>query len=249
MRAPAIAALGIAAFVVFLVATTPASFVASQLQRRAAGQVEFLESSGTLWNGRAKARVATPGGPFVVERVDWRFLPSRLAAGRIAFDVNVAASGLDANAQLGRGLTDWEVATLQARIKAATLASILPLAGAWRPEGSIEVASPGLTWKDGEARGSANVEWRDATLAFTDVKPLGSYRLEARGEGGPAKLSVTTLSGPLRVSGKGELSGSRVSFSGEARGEGDAAKALEPLLDLIGARRADGARALEVRLR
>jgi general secretion pathway protein N len=103
-------------------------------------------------------------------------------------------------------------------------------------------------WKDGEARGAANVEWRDAAVALTDVKPIGSYRLEARGEGGPARLSVTTLSGPLRISGKGEATATRGSFSGEARGEGDSAKALEPLLDLLGPRRPDGARALEVRL-
>jgi general secretion pathway protein N len=248
MRAPAIAAIGIAAYAVFLVVTVPASFIASHLQRRAAGSVEFLDSGGTLWSGRAKARVATPGGPFLLERIEWRFLPARLASGRLAFDVDVAAEGIDAHAKVARGFSNWEVADLKARVKAATLTGIVPLIAAWRPEGSLDVTSQSFAWEDGAARGAANVEWRDAALALTDVKPLGSYRLEARGEGGPARVSVTTTSGPLRISGKGEVTATRGSFSGEARGEGDAAKALEPLLDLLGPRRADGARALEVRL-
>ena len=63
------------------------------------------------------------------------------------------------------------------------------------------------------------------------------------------ELKVTTLEGPLRITGQGTLaSPARLAFSGEARAEGDAAKALEPLLDLLGARRPDGARALEWRL-
>jgi len=60
---------------------------------------------------------------------------------------------------------------------------------------------------------------------------------------------VTTIKGPLRVTGSGTASpSSGFTFKGEARGEGEAAKALEPLLDLMGPRRPDGARALELRL-
>src|ERR1700675_391410 len=103
MRIRAMAALGAAAFVVFLAALTPASFVAARVSANAP-QVQFLETQGTLWHGSARARVATPGGPFVFETIAWRFAPSRLVAGRFAFDVDVAASGLDAHLQLARGL-------------------------------------------------------------------------------------------------------------------------------------------------
>jgi general secretion pathway protein N len=250
MRPRALAAIGIAAFAVFLVATMPARFVASLVQGRSAGGIEFLQAEGTLWHGTAKARVATPGGPFVLDHIDWRFLPARLAAGRLAFDVNVAANGIDGNAKIGRGFSDWELGSLKATVKAATLASILPLAAAWRPEGAIEIASPGLTWNDRQTRGKASAEWRDAAVSLADVRPLGTYRIEAAGEGGPARIDVSTLSGPLRIFGKGELAfPSRITFSGEARGEGDAAKSLDALLDLLGPKRPDGARSLEVRTR
>jgi len=60
---------------------------------------------------------------------------------------------------------------------------------------------------------------------------------------------VATVSGPLRIAAQGTLTtASGLSLSGDARGEGAAAAALEPLLNLIGPRRPDGARALEIRL-
>jgi hypothetical protein len=71
----------------------------------------------------------------------------------------------------------------------------------------------------------------------------------AHAEAGPAQLSVPTLEGPLTVIGTGTLTPPhRLAFSGEARAEGESAKALEPLLDLLGPRRPDGARSVEVRM-
>jgi hypothetical protein len=59
------------------------------------------------------------------------------------------------------------------------------------------------------------------------------------------KVNLATLEGPLRLTGEGTLTPQgRLAFAGEARGEGAAAQSLEPLLDLMGPRRADGARAL-----
>jgi general secretion pathway protein N len=80
------------------------------------------------------------------------------------------------------------------------------------------------------------------------VRPLGSWRAEAAGEGPAIRFSLATLKGPLRLSGKGTLPvPGRLSFTGEARAEPGRERDLEPLLDLIGPRRPDGARAIEVR--
>ena len=249
MRVRAIAALGIAAYVVFLVATAPASVVAARVSAAAPGHVEFTDTSGTLWHGSARARVTAPGATLMLETLEWRLVPARLAAGKVAFDVKTAARGLDARLQIGRGLTNWEFRDVAARAEAAFITAFAPWLPNWRPEGTLAISSPGITWDEHEARGQASVEWRNAALSLSAVRPLGSYRVEARGEGGPAKLTVTTLEGPLKIAGQGTLtSPSRLAFSGEARAEGDAAKALEPLLDLLGPRRPDGARALEWRL-
>jgi len=134
------------------------------------------------------------------------------------------------------------------RADAAQLAAVAPLLGAWRPQGALTLSAPALAWDDGRARGTARAEWRNASLALTDVRPLGDYRIEASAEGGPAAFTVTTLDGALRIAGHGTFAPpDALAFSGEARAVGNAAAALEPLLNLLGPRRADGARTLEWR--
>ena len=84
------------------------------------------------------------------------------------------------------------------------------------------------------------------TAAWT----LDETGLDATADRGPANLTVTTVEGPLRIAGKGSFAPpSQLNFSGEARGDGPNAGALEPLLNLIGPRRADGSRAIELRSR
>ncbi len=249
MRARAIALLGAVSYAAFLLATTPASVVTGRVSAATEGHVQFTETSGTLWSGSSRARIMAPGGPVFLDRLQWRLIPDRLAAGRLAFDVSAAARGLEARFKAGRGFSEWELRDVAASADAAFLTAFVPWVSRWRPEGTLAITTAALTSDERETRGAARIEWRNAALALSEVRPLGSYRIEARGDGGPAKLEVTTLDGPLKVRATGTYSlPARLSLSGEARGEGESAKALEPLLDLIGPRRPDGARALELRL-
>ena len=242
MRAPALAALGIAASLLFLAATVPAGFVAARWHAPA---VSIADAQGTLWRGSARATLRTPQGEVAVDRITWRLRPARLVAGRIAFDVEATAKGFTGTGRVERGLAALELRDLAARGDATTLALFAPLAATWQPQGAVTLTAPALAWDDGELRGEGRAEWRGAALALSGVRPLGSYRAELKGAGGPAKLTLTTIEGPLRLTGDGTLTREgRLAFSGEARAEGNSAQALEPLLDLIGPKRADGSRAL-----
>lgn len=246
MRAPAIAILGVASYAFFLACLTPAAFLAARINGASGGQVDLRHASGTLWRGNAAAQIATPSGPFDLDAVEWSFAPSRLLAGRIAFDLKASGRGLEARGEIGRGFSDWQLRDSSAEAKASVLSAFHPLATTWMPEGRFLLAAPDLRWDRARVRGEASVEWREAAVSLSEVKPLGSYRLEARGEDSAAKLSLVTLQGPLKLSGQGRFTPpGLVSFSGEARGD----KALEALLDLMGPRRPDGARSIEVRVR
>jgi general secretion pathway protein N len=250
MRARSITAVGVAAYAVFVAAMMPASVLAPRVAGASRGALALTGAHGSAWNGSAHAVVSTTAGAIALDEVRWRFAPGRLASGRIAFAVSATGTGATGHATLERGWGEWMVRALEARIEATALAAALPWTAPWRPEGIVTVASPGLAWNDGGARGAMQVEWRGAAVAISPVHPLGSYRLEAQGDGGPMKLTVATIEGPLRLSGHGTFAPpSQATFSGEARGEGEAARALDPLLDLLGPRRADGARSLELRLR
>jgi general secretion pathway protein N len=238
----ALAALGVVAYLVFLAVLMPASVLSDRLRLEG---VVLDDVRGTLWNGGARATIRLPQGAVTVESLQWRFAPSRLATGRLAYDLDATLAGLSAKAQVARGFDGSELRNLEARGDARALAVFAPLAATWQPQGPVTVTAPLLSWDGTQLRGEARAEWKDAALVLSPVRPLGTYRAELRAAGGPAKLTLTTVDGALRLTGDGTLTApGRFAFSGEARGSGPQAQALEPLLDLFGPRRADGARAL-----
>jgi general secretion pathway protein N len=245
-----VAAVGIPALALFMVLTAPASFLAYRASKESQGRVNFDETQGTLWSGSARAQVDAPGGVLTFDRIAWRLVPARLMEGRLAFDVSVDSRDARGNVQLLRGWSEWEARGGAARVEARLLPVFFPLAAAWRPEGAVSVTADGVRWNDRELNGPVTVEWRGAGVALSDVKPLGTYRLAMQGAGETAKLALSTLSGPLQVSGAGDWKlPASFTFSGEARAEVPSAAALEPLLNLLGPKRPDGARSIEVRIR
>ncbi len=240
--------LGIAAYAAFLVATIPASVVAPEAAALSRGRVTLANPAGTAWSGTARASLAFPGATIVLDEVRWTFLPSRLLAGRVAFAIEARAGSLRARAEASRSPLAWQLHDLAATGEASALAAAMPFASAWQPGGILAIEATRLEWDGQRAAGSASLEWRDAALALSAVRPLGSWRAEATGDGPAIRVAVSTLKGPLRVSGKGAVAiPGRLSFTGEARAEPARERDLEPVLDLVGPRRADGARAIEVR--
>lgn len=246
MRAASLAALGIAAYAVVLAATVPASVLVARLHPRP--EVELTDVRGTIWRGSSHVRLRLPTGAVELDTVRWRFAPSQLLAARVAFDVDAAGRGLVAQGRLARGLAGFEARDVTARGDAAILALAAPLLGTWRPQGEVTVAAPQLAWDERELRGQARAEWRGAMLSLPDPRALGTYVAQLRGDGGPAKVTLTTTDGSVRLSGEGTFTPpSRFALRGEARAEGPNAEAVAPILDLLGPRRADGARTIDWR--
>lgn len=248
-RVAALAALGIVAYLTFLVATVPAPFIAARVLDVTKGAVMLTGAQGTLWHGDAKARIFPRRGlPVEVEALSWRFQPARLLAGRFSFDVKLGAAGLAGEMEAARAPGGWQVRDLVVRGEAAGLPAFAPILAALRPAGAVTIAAPRLDWNGEDLRGDAMAEWRGASVGWSEVRPLGSYRASLRAAQGPAQVSVVTLDGPLRVTGQGTLTPPMgLAFSGEARADAAQAPALEPLMALIGAKRADGAHAIEWR--
>lgn len=250
MRATALATLFALALTVFLVALVPASYVLREAEARSGQRFAAFEERGTLWSGSARVRLATPTGTVEVERMSWSFRPTSLLAARIGFEVTAQVAGAEARGTVARGLDGWLALNVRAQADASALTHLIPLAAAWKPEGRIDLVAPRLRFDGRELEGRAELLWRDAGLALASVKPLGTYRLEIAAANGPAALTLSTVSGPLRASGKGTFAlPGTFALSGEARAEGPQAAQLQPVLDLLGPARPDGARVLELRLR
>ena len=238
------------ALAVFLAAMYPASLALRQAEARSGGRLATSQEEGSVWSGAARVVLATPGGTATLDRVEWTFKPLALFSARIGYEVVARVAGGEVRGEVARDYRGWQARFVRAQGDAAAFSALVPLAAAWKPEGRIEVTVPRMDFDGRELRGQAEVVWREASLALSTVKPLGTYRAEVTASGGPARIDVTTLAGSLRVTGRGELApGGALSFAGEARAEGADAAQLESLLDALGPRRADGARTLELRTR
>ncbi len=241
--------IGLLAFVIILALTMPASFVASQVNAILPRHVAIDQATGNIWNGEARVRVAPGGAEIVLERVRWRLKPQRLANGQIAFDTSVSSGGVEALMEIARDGSRWHVQGLDIHGDASAFASIFPILGPYRFSGPVRATSDALDGDGSFVWGDVRLEWRDAVTGLTEVRPLGTYRADWHADGSTGQLTVTTVSGALRVDGAGTTTApARVVFSGEARAEANTATALEPLLDLIGPRKPNGARAIEIRL-
>jgi len=100
-----------------------------------------------------------------------------------------------------------------------------------------------------QLHGSLRLQALDLASALSTLRPLGSYQLHieapapASATAAPAaalQLHLSTLSGPLQLSGAGSLSGGRVQFRGIAQTEAQYLGALSNLLNIMGQR--DGLR-------
>src|SRR6185369_2760839 len=121
MRSAGYAALGLAAYSVFLVAMIPATWVGAQVQAALPGRIEVSDARGTLWHGQAHVSFAPWRNRVSLDAVEWSFVPSRLFAGEVAFDARARGGGLEAAAQVAKGFTAWSVRALKAEGDASGL--------------------------------------------------------------------------------------------------------------------------------
>src|SRR5688572_6016637 len=183
----------------------PARWVAERVLPPGPRSVALQEIDGTIWRGSARAAIGGHAGTFTVDRVEWRFLPSRLLQGRAAYDLVIRGAGFEAAGELGRSPGGWALRSLAARADAALATALLPWIGPWRPEGTVSASASAVQLARDDLRGELRIDWTGAATALSQVRPLGSYRADVVGEGPAARIAVSTLAGPLRISGQGRL--------------------------------------------
>lgn len=253
-------AVGLAALlgVVWAVlAWAPASWLADAVGAATHGQVMLADARGSWRDGSARV-VLTGGGDSraaavapgrlawqvdcaglwrgaVGLRLDWGAIapqPLRLQAqagiGRWALRQSAATSAWDAHvpAALLEGLgTPWNTLALQGRI-------------------DLELRRLALESSGGRMRlaGSVRADFADMSSRLSTISPLGSYTLQVHGDGPGAALELETVSGALRLHGKGGWNGTQLQFSGRADAAPDQQQALAGLLGLLGQRDGDGVR-------
>jgi len=229
----------------------PAQWVASAIGQATDERVVLAEARGSLWQGQANV-VLAPGLDAGIARIglpeplSWQLSPWKLLAGTLELTMShpsALAQPLQLRADLA-GRIELLATTL--RLPASLLAGLGAPFNTVRPGGVVSLAWQRLVFQRGRMQGDLVGEWRFATSAMTTVEPFGDFRLLAEGGFPGTRLTLSTLSGPLELTGDGTIDEQgNFRFAGRARAmsgvDASTRAQLAGLVLLLGRRDGDSA--------
>ena len=227
----------LAAIALTVLVRAPAAWFGDLLQSR--GSLRLVDARGTIWDGSGMLAVSDGHRAFLLPgRVAWRLSVPALATGRI--EAVLSHQGLPSPVSVSIGMHGLRVGSGSAQLPAAMLTAFGGALRTLRPGGTLDLRWTDLLIQGGMLAGEIQAEWRDAQSALSGVAPLGAYRARLDGSGGGgARLQLETLSGPLRLQGKGGWTGGKMSFRGSATADPDMRHLLDGLLGVLGPRSGD----------
>ena len=232
--------VGLAAYVLGLIATAPATLVDSGLQRASQGQVRLAEAQGTLWSGVGRIEVIDPVARSGIGiGLLWRFLPGSLLRGHLVYEV-----------ELDQATRRFPVTISPSRIEVANADVVLPAAmlglglrqlAPLQLTGDLVLHVPSLSIEGAQVRGAGTLRWQNAGSRLVTIFPLGNYEFQFDGGGSAVRVLLRTLQGPLQLDGGGSwATGTRPTLQITARVLPQQREQLAPMLQLIAVDRGDG---------
>jgi general secretion pathway protein N len=255
VRAPwSLAMLGaLLGLVLALLVWAPARWLAWGVAKASQGQVQWLNPRGTVWQGSAQLLLSGGAGSRQPQalpgRLHWSLSPTWTGL-RLGWRADCCMTET-ASMQAALG---WNTLQLQASDHRSNwpAALLTGLGAPWntlQAEGQLQLRTEALQlhWAQGrlQMQGLLELNLQGMSSRLSPIKPMGSYRVALSGtpEGTPTPgLDLSTLQGPLLLSGQGQWVGQRLRFTGEARAAEGHEAAFDNLLNILGRRQ--GARSL-----
>ncbi len=189
-------AVGIAAYLLFVVITLPAGYVTPKLQERVPGLV-LADVSGTVFSGQA-ARASWQD--IDLGQLEWRFRPLALLRLRLEYAFEFAAAVNRGTGTAGTGFGSAYAHNLDLQLESAVLVNrfaIIPL----QSTGVFDVQLAELT-HDGESIRdvSGTLAWQNAVVTSPVELALGNLGMDLAREGDNIVGSITR-GGELGLSG------------------------------------------------
>lgn len=237
---------GIVTVALTLIVFCPAAWMAAVVEAQTGGRLTLGDAQGTLWRGSAFIGGAPSGAdpvtPLLPGRFSWRLSPMVLLG-----QVDVELQNPEALSQPVR-ITgtwyQWQVSPAAVTLPAERLAGLGAPLNTIQPSGQMRLSwSPLQLTRQGNAvdiTGTMTLQMNDIASRLSPIKPLGAYQLIMDWRGRQAQLALTTIKGPMLLSGNGTLANGRLQFSGKAQAEEGQEERLANLLNLLGQRRREG---------
>ena len=227
-----------------LVWQAPAVWLASAVQHLSHNKLQLRQAQGTVWRGSAQWVLASDAegveAMALPQRLSWRIQPQSDASIRIELELPCcAAQALNiwlrpqwggATLELGNATSNWPLAWL------------VGLGAPWNTmalEGQARLQTQDLRWQwsaqGGQLQGQAQMQLLSVSSRLSTLRPLGSYALNLQG-GATPQFQLSTVSGQLQLSGKGDWRAKGFHFEGMAQAQSGSEVALASLLGVLGQR-------------
>ncbi len=188
--------LGLAAYLIFLISSVPATLVLAQLPAGLAGALIGVQ--GTIWSGEAKSMVMEGVD---LGRLNWSTSPFAVLMGRLSTAIEIEGQELTASAEIsaspGGALS---VRELRAITSPRLIDRFQPLPAELSGEIRLELAS--LDYTNGALTAvSGQVIWDKAAITDPYQLALGQYTLALETRDDAIRGSLSEQGSPLRTSG------------------------------------------------
>lgn len=196
-------AIGLVAYLVFLVASAPAARVLPLLQP-ALPTVQLHTIDGTIWSGSSAWVVA---GPVQLQSVRWKFRPLALLTGKVEIALSGQLQGRTLQARAGKHWFGGSyLRDLQGSVPVPELLTWMQLRQVG-VQGWLEFALDEVRWSDTRIPAIAGVmSWLPARVVTPMEIDFGKAQLESRmGEAGMSLGKLTTSDSALLIAGDVEL--------------------------------------------
>ncbi len=244
--------LGVVLFSVFFLTALPAWLIPWGLKKTQLNQLIINDATGSFWNGKASghADIAVPNSAaykLKLDQISWSWRPSRLLAGELAWGIAAENKSAKFTGIVGASFGGYSLRSVKLDAPAQLIADIYPPAALLNPDGKLQLSSEDFKFSKNNFSGKAQLDWRGAAVSMSPVKPLGEYRALINATGVVADVQLTTVSGVLKLNGKGNWTAKDgLRFSGTAQADAAQAANIDPLLQLMGKPAVNGVYALEL---
>ena len=224
----------------------PAAWMAPIVERQSGGRFTLGDAQGSIWRGSAFLGAAPSGidpvTPLLPGRFSWRLSPTVLVGVVDATLEN--AQALSPLVRVTGSWSRWQISPSAILLPAERLVALGAPLNTIAPSGAMRLSWSVLQLaRQGnvvDLTGSMQLDLEDIGSRLSPIRPLGAYRLQLDWQGQKAQLRLTTLHGPMVLTGTGALDSGRLRFSGRAQAAPGQEERLANLLNLLGQRRQDG---------
>jgi general secretion pathway protein N len=237
-------ALGLCAFVIFLIVSAPATLLTGILSSNA--PVEFNDVSGTVWHGQAMQITAQN---IVIGPVEWTVHPWYMLRGELAGKLVIHNSTSSDNVAGSMwlsfripGVLKIRDTNISADAEWAFMQAAVPIAARGRVLVHIEELQ---ARKDTLPKIVATLSWQNAGVSYPQDYSLGSYEIKVQHqpENDPEFIvaDISDQNSPLHVNGQARLNaGGEYQLNIKLSADPDAPADITRVLPLLGTAQDDG---------